>query len=139
MSTEGKAHPNRRVFFSYAAEDAALANQVMMLLSSHPRARLLTTEALSAGEDWPTRLQEYLQQSDVFLLLLSQNSLNSSWVLLELGTAWSLGVPIVPITTQPGLVERLPIEQAEVRALSFKELKKPGALDAILSRYEAAA
>ena len=40
---------------------------------------------------------------DIFLVLLSPDSVNSEWILPEIGAAWALNKLIVPIVTQTGL------------------------------------
>ena len=73
-----------RIFLSYATADKEYAHRLRSLLSKRPNLRVFTTETLSAGEDWESKLKDELSQSDVFIVVLSSNSVDSKWVLHEL-------------------------------------------------------
>src|SRR5437660_2798829 len=96
-----------RVFLSYAAADRTYARHLQEILSPFANFRVFTTDALSAGEDWTPKLREEIARSDVFVVLLSPASVRSDWVLQELGAAWGLNKPIVPVLTQPEVMGKL--------------------------------
>jgi hypothetical protein len=52
---------------------------------------------LEPGADGPEELRDNLQSAKVVLGVLTNNSLDSSFVLLELGAAWGLRTRIVPL------------------------------------------
>ena len=86
-----------RIFLSYVRADRTYALKLRSLLSQRPNLSIFTTETLSAGEDWESKLKDELSQSDIFIVLLSSNSVDSKWVLHELGAAWALNKPIIPV------------------------------------------
>ena len=138
MTQKGKRKQALRIFLSYAAADRVYAHQVRNLLSQRPNVHLFTTETLSAGEDWQSKLKDELSKCDLFLVLLSPNSVESKWVLHELGAAWAIDKPIVPIVTHPEVFTKVPVALNQTQFIEIKDLEKPGTVNRILERYEEA-
>lgn len=136
MTQKGKRKPALRIFLSYAAADRVYAHQVRSLLSQRPNVHLFTTETLSAGEDWQSKLKDELSKCDLFLVLLSPNSVESKWVLHELGAAWAIDKPIVPIVTHPEVFTKVPVALSQTQFVEIKDLAKPGIMNRILEHYE---
>ncbi len=125
-----------RVFLSYAAPDRAYASKLRRLLSQRPNVRVFTMETLSAGEDWESKLKEELSQCEVFIVLLSPSSVGSNWILHELGAAWALSKPIVPIVTHPDVLSKIPLSLRGIRYVEIQDLEKPEIITQILDHYE---
>ena len=113
MTKQKKSKPTLRVFLSYAAADSADTLKVRSLLAQQPNLRIFTRDTLSAGEDWVSKLKNELSSCDIFMVLLSPNSVGSSWVLQELGAAWALEKPIIPVVTHPAVLTRIPMYISE--------------------------
>lgn len=139
MTQKEKRKQALRIFLSYATADRVYAHKLQSLLSQRPNVRIFTTETLSAGEDWQSRLKDELSQCDVFLVLLSPNSVDSKWVLHELGAAWAIDKPIVPIVTHPEVFSKIPVMLSQTQFVEIKDLEKPEVINQILERYEEAA
>lgn len=131
-----KNRPTVRLFLSYAVADAAEALKLRNLLSQSPNLRIFTRDLLSAGENWESRLKSEISECDIFLFFLTQNSLASSWVLQELGAAWAIEKPIIPIVTHPALFSKIPVALSHQQFIDIKDIEKPGIVDQILDRYE---
>ena len=126
-----------RIFLSYAAADREYARKLCSFLSQHPNSQIFTPEALSAGEDWESKLKEEISQCDIFVVLLSSNSVNSEWVLSELGAAWALDKLIILVITHPEVFSKIPIDFRKVPSVEIKYLEShPEAIKQILERYE---
>jgi hypothetical protein len=136
MIPKGKRSQTLRVFLSYAAADRAYAHQVRSLLSQRPDVYVFTTETLSAGENWQAKLKDELSRCDLFVVLFSPNSLESKWVLHELGAAWAIGKPIIPIVTHPEVSAQIPVALSQEQLVEMKDLGKPEVMNRILERYE---
>jgi nucleoside 2-deoxyribosyltransferase len=121
---------------SYAASDRGYARQLELALSGRANLRVFTTDALSAGEDWESKLRDEIAQTDIFMVLLSPASVGSNWVLHELGAAWALGKPIIPVLTQPEAFIRVPVELQDRVPVSFSSLDSPEALTQLLEPFE---
>lgn len=118
-------HPKRRIFLSYARTDDKDAHRVRTLLEALPNTSVFTSDSLSTGESWTTRLREELQRSDLFMLLLSAGSLQSQYVIGELGAAWALGKRIIPIRTETGGDLILPVEVKNLQTLELSDFDQP--------------
>ena len=132
-----KVKQDLRIFLSYATADREYARRLRSLLSRRPNLRIFTTETLSAGEDWESRLKDELSQSDIFVVLLSLNSVDSKWVLHELGAAWALDKPIISVVTHPGVVSKIPMDLREVQSVEVEYLEShPEIMRQIFKRYD---
>lgn len=136
MSRKGKSKPISRIFLSYVGADRAYARKLRDLLSQRPNLRIFTTETLSAGEDWESKLKDELAQSDIFMVLLSSDSVDSKWVLHELGAAWALDKPIIPVVINPEAFSKIPVTLHELQSVEIKDLETPGVIEQILEGYE---
>ncbi|MDZ7362028.1 MAG: toll/interleukin-1 receptor domain-containing protein [candidate division KSB1 bacterium] len=128
-----------RVFLSYAAADGAYAHQLHHILSQRLNLQIFTDRALSAGEDWKSKLKAELAQCDIFVVLLSPNSVQSAWVLQELGAAWMLEKPILPVVTHPQVLNKIPVELSNVHLIEVKDLEYPEIINKIFDSVEAQA
>ena len=96
-----------RVFISHSSEDQALASKFVELVDSVltvPQHGIRCTSVpgykLEPGDDGPDKLRDNLRDAEVVVGLLSQNSLKSAYVLMELGAAWGLKSRIVPVLSE---------------------------------------
>lgn len=133
---KAKSKAALKVFVSFASADKAYARKLLNSLSLRPNLRIFTTNMLSAGEDWESKLKSELSATDLFFILLSRNSLESRWVLHEFGAAWGLQKPIIPILTDPEAKLKVPVELRNVHLVNISDLENPDILNQILARYE---
>lgn len=136
MTQKAKRKQALRIFMSYDADDRAHALNLEKLLSQRLNVRIFTTEMLSAGKNWQSKLRDELSKCDIFLALLSPNSVNSTWVLHEVGAAWVRGKPIIFILTNPEVLPRFPVALEHVLYLKLEEFEKPEIINRILEHYE---
>lgn len=125
-----------RVFLSYTSADKAHARRVHRILSQRPNLHVFTTESLSAGENWESKLRDELARCEIFVVVLSPNSVDSKWVLHELGAAWALDKPILPIVTDREVFSRIPLELRGVKPVEIEDLEKSGIIGQIIENYE---
>jgi len=126
-----------RIFLSYAIADVMYAHKLLRILSQRRDLRVFTTEMLSAGEDWESKLKEEISQCDIFMMLLSSNSVDSNWVLHELGAAWALNKSIIPVVIHPGILPKIPVQLRKSQLVTIDDFKNPEAINEILDSYEA--
>ena len=138
MSTvqKEKGKKTLRIFLSYTTADKVQAHKLRGLLSQRPGLRIFTADTLSAGEDWVPKLRDELSQCDIFMVLLSPDSVDSDWILQELGAAWALNKPVIPIVTHRDMFSKIPLTLREVMSVGLEELEDPEVIDRILERYE---
>ncbi len=103
------------VFISYSHHDKTLCEQLAELLESKIQTRVWYDKALTPGETFRKRIVETIQSADYFIVLLSEDSVSSEWVMDEVEYAKRLHKRILPIYAE--------------------ETKLPDELDMILQRY----
>ena len=135
MAVDKKEKPVE-VFLSYAAKDKDRAGELKQLLLQQPNVRVTTSDMFSAGGNWPAQLQDAIRKCDLFIVLASPHSLESSWVMLEFGAAFGMGRPLVVVLTRRELITRIPAAMQAFQAIDLKDLKKPKILSELLERTE---
>src|SRR4051812_6740483 len=95
------------VFISHSSRDRAVTEQVAERLRAAGFAALFVDfdpeQGISAGRNWERELYTELRRTDAVIFLASEASVASSWCLLEVGLARSLGRPVFPLRLQPGV------------------------------------
>jgi hypothetical protein len=76
------------VFLSYATKDSPVAEELADILSRHGLTCYMAGKSLTGGELWQEEIRNALLNSRELLLLLTPNSIKSSWVMIEAGAAW---------------------------------------------------
>jgi hypothetical protein len=139
MTAVAKPKHVYRVFLSHSVGDRVYADKLRRLLSKRPDVSVFSVETLSAGENWQSKLKDEISNCDIFAVIFSPNSVDSQWLLQELGAAWSLHKPIIPVVTQPNLLRKIPLTLQQTRVVNFNELEKPEDFDRWFESLEAAA
>jgi len=86
-----------RVFISYAIADCQAVAEIRSDLIAVGYKVWVDRGTIAGGEMWRARVVEAIEDSDVFLLALSPNSIRSKRVLQELNIADGEGKPILPV------------------------------------------
>ena len=136
MTTKDKSNQDLYIFLSYASEDSNSAAEVMNQLSRKPNFHVFTSDKISAGENWRTKIKKALSKSDLFLVLLSPASVKSKWVQFELGAAWGLNKAIIPVVTSPDVISQIPLELGDLWVIELESLKKPEGIELIMKAYD---
>ena len=121
-----------RIFVSYSSKDRHFASLLLSRLANHSNVSIFSTQDLSAAEDFRLRIREELQAASAFLVLLSHRSVESNWVLYELGAAWALEKPIVAVLMDPEVRTKIPVDSQQLNTVELEDPNEPGATDRIL-------
>lgn len=124
-----------RVFLSFAQQDKANAEKLRNLLAHYLDARVFTADSLSVGENWRKRLKDEISRTDLYIILLSPHGFQSSYAMQELGAAWALKKPVLSISTDPQLVNKLPVEISDVQYVDLQEFDDSKAIERIFEPY----
>lgn len=79
----------KRVFFSHASEDKAIVEQVYLRITTkYPEIKgWIDKYEIVGGDDLIEKIASGIDESDKFLIFISKNSINKSWVRTELKKA----------------------------------------------------
>jgi hypothetical protein len=111
-----------RWFVIHSDSDVDFARDVRSLLTSRVNAEVFTTEDKRCTKLWLSRLRDELSSSDVIVALLTPNSVETSWVLQEIGAAWALRKPIIPVVARRDLLNRIPVSLDRARSIELTEV-----------------
>jgi hypothetical protein len=89
------------VFVSYATADRAIASSIVDILKSQ-KWRVFSDRSIPAGKKWSDVLQQRLSSAKCVLVLLTRESLKSSWVTYEASVALQRG-NLVPLLLDPDI------------------------------------
>ena len=84
-----------KIFISYSTKDSEVANKILEALESNGMSCFIAPRDIRAGYVYAEEIMNNLEQSDVMLLVLSNNSNNSQHVLREVERAVSNNIPII--------------------------------------------
>jgi TolB protein len=91
-----------KIFISYSRSDKAVAHGIVPLLQEVYDNVWIDVE-LKGGDLWEREIMTRIRDADIFLLLISQESLTSKYVQEELDEARRRSKPILPVLIQPGV------------------------------------
>jgi len=99
-----------RVFISYAHKNQSWCERIKNYLNPHDDIEVWTDQKLEYGDHWHDTISEKLEQSDVAILLISTDFLNSTFIKnselpILLHSAKSKGVLIIPVIIEQCLFE----------------------------------
>lgn len=97
---DAPAYFTYNVFLSHSAKDQDMANRIHTDLQRDRPPSLevyYAPKSTESGKQWKSQLRDALNNCSELVVLLSQESLNSNWVMLEIGAAWARGIRVTPI------------------------------------------
>ncbi len=122
------------IFISHKESEKQLASMLVEFLiasldldDQQIRCTSVPGHQLPFGSTIPEQLKKDINSSSAVVVLLTQESLRSKWVLFEIGASWALGKTIVPIlgsglthSDLPGPLENYPSVQIESDDASYR-------------------
>ncbi|MBZ0279423.1 MAG: toll/interleukin-1 receptor domain-containing protein, partial [Anaerolineae bacterium] len=106
-----------RIFISYSHKDRTVAKRLVdSLRSAYGYNEVWFDENLSAGQVWRDELLTQIVQSDIFLFLISPDSIQSDYCKKELAHAQGARKPIIPLMVRSTPINALPheLEQSQI-------------------------
>lgn len=118
----------RQIFISHASSEKEFAHKLAADLRAKGWAVWIAPESIRPGEKWVTAVGRGLDESGVFLLLLSPQAVGSAWVRLEMEAAIALEqqrlIRLIPVEVQP--VAYLPALWQAYQWISFEQSYSTG-------------
>lgn len=103
------------VFISHSTKDRWIARQIAKLLEAAGDIKTFLDERdIKVGDSIPESIRTNIQECNEFLVLLTRNSINRPWVLIEISAAWGQGKRIIAI------VDKVPPEEMPEIMLPYK-------------------
>jgi TIR domain-containing protein len=103
------------VFISHSTKDRWIARQIARLLEAAGDIKTFLDERdIKVGDSIPESIRTSIQQCDEFLVLLTRNSINRPWVLIEISAAWGQGKRIIAV------IDKVPPEEMPEIMLPYK-------------------
>jgi hypothetical protein len=87
-------------FVSYSTRDGLLAHEIVRDLGTHGLQCFVAEISLAAGRLWAEELRLALASSRAGVILVTPQSVSSSWVLAEVGAIWSHAKPVIPVLAE---------------------------------------
>ena len=94
-----------KVFISYSSADAEIASRLRTALEGIEVSGWLDQSDIAAGDAIAAKVKESLKKAGALIVLVSPSSLESKWVQFEVGAAYAMEKPIIPIIVGPGRTE----------------------------------
>ena len=88
------------IFISYSRSDKSIIDELINRLEAAGHQVWVDREGIRGGDQWRTQIVEAIENNDVFLLVLSKNSIVSDHVRAEIDLAKESRKKIVPINLQ---------------------------------------
>ncbi len=131
-----------RIFLSYAARDRALAEAIHFTLRAQRHDVFFDRSDLPAGEEYDNRIRRAIERSDLFLFLVTSDSLrDDSYARTELAIAqrtWNHPAGrLLPVLVQPIELDRLPAYLKSVTLLEPAGNVPAAVADAVHQRARA--
>jgi len=90
-----------QVFISYSRQDSKIVDKFSKTMEVQNIQTWLDRKGIQGGDQWRRQIVTAIENSDIFVITLSPNSVNSDNVRKELDLAESAGVPIIPVKIAP--------------------------------------
>ncbi|MCB8980787.1 MAG: SUMF1/EgtB/PvdO family nonheme iron enzyme [Ardenticatenaceae bacterium] len=104
LSLPKPRNPNQ-IFISHAHQDTALAHRLALDLKAYGYDTWISPDDIHAGEKWAEAIERGLDESGIFLLLMTPHAVLSRWVKLEASGAIEI--------EQKGLLRFVPLDVAD--------------------------
>src|ERR1700687_3260436 len=89
--------PKYQVFVSHATPDKWLATTFCEKIEAAGASTFRDDRDINGGDDIPEEIRTHIKQSRALVVLLTPESADRPWVLLEVGAAWGWRRRIVPV------------------------------------------
>lgn len=86
-----------KIFLSYSKEDKVLAGKIKEGLENIGFECFLAHDDITPSKNWPKKIENELDNTDVFIPILTENFQQSQWANQEVGIAYKLEKIIIPL------------------------------------------
>jgi hypothetical protein len=112
------------VFLSYSRDDSIFVDHLEKDLSIKGYTCWVDRSDILGGQNWARKIEEAIDSSTVFIVVLSPSSTKSRWVQLELSYALYLKKLVIPIIYKSGF--KIMIEFVNLQTIDFSKSYNTG-------------
>jgi len=111
-----------KIFISHSVRDIQLIRQLEQQLDNYGIEAIIAEDIQTPGMPLREKFEQKIREATIFLVLFTENSIRSKWVLEETAYAIQIGKPIIPLKEK-----NLPI-QLDIEWIEFSRDEKPDEL-----------
>ncbi len=113
------------IFISYSHKDESLAGELRDLLAEKGLRCFMSSSDIGTGDLWTETIRNALMSAREILLLITSDSVDTQWVLIEAGAGWALGKRMVPalLKVDPELLPE-PIKRRQAQRIDTTESRE---------------
>ncbi|MBC7909493.1 MAG: toll/interleukin-1 receptor domain-containing protein [Pyrinomonadaceae bacterium] len=86
-----------KVFISSSSRDSDLARDLAKRLEKAGLYVIMPSKSIEAGADVVARIRDEMRKASEVIVIMTNNSVHSPWLLFEMGYATSLGLHLTPL------------------------------------------
>lgn len=122
-----RINPKQYIYISYTGQDKKLALLISQILSeqfaklSKYRFEIRTADTIPFGDDMYITMQKYIEESNIIIVIVSEDYINSDWCHKEFMSIVNMNKRIIPIVMHSyDDLSRLPVDISNIKALSLR-------------------
>jgi len=116
-----------RIFISYSSKDQQFVDQLYLRLKQSGQPVWLNTESIPKGEHWYDEMSKGLRETDLLILVVSEDAIASGWVSKEWKTFLKMQKKVVPLLLReckvPQAIKKLEMIKTSDENWYYKLLK----------------
>lgn len=120
-----------RVFISYSRKDTQFVDQLQASLTERGFKPWVDRQRLEAGQDWPARIQNEIENCQTMVVVLTPDAIESEWVRREFHEALELRRRVIPIVLKA--IPRVPIALNLLQRVDFQGDYEAGLKDLLIA------
>lgn len=109
------------VFISYSRKDKVFVERLKSDLEIAGIRVWMDVEQIAAGSNWQMEIERGLKQASVLLFVLSENSIKSEWIKIEIDEYRSSGRKIIPIVIDDVGARNMPLGLVTIQSADFRQ------------------
>ncbi|MFC1926221.1 toll/interleukin-1 receptor domain-containing protein [Chloroflexota bacterium] len=127
------------VFISHSSKDQRMVRKLKELLAKKLDGTLdifvsSDGQSIPFGRNWVHEIEEALKSSELVFVLLSPNSVRSSWIYFEAGFSYSKGIEVIPIGVLGIDLSQLPPPMSLLQGFNINSVESLNNLISVINR-----
>jgi hypothetical protein len=108
-----------KVFISHSTQDMPLVRQLANHLDNYGLYPIIAEDLITPGAVLKDKFQTEIREANIFLVLFTENSINSTWVVEETNYALQIGKPTIPLKEESVRIDN------SIEWIEFSKYERP--------------